>query len=150
MSVIGIGMDLVDIARVERLIEWKGDRALRRLFTFREVDYAGRRAQPARSYAARLAAKEAGFKALAGSELARKIGWRDLEVIMRSDGSPTLVLHGPARRRAADLGVTRIHLTLTHTNTTAGAMVVLESGDNGHVTPTDVAGPGPYPEGVGA
>jgi holo-[acyl-carrier protein] synthase len=149
MSVIGIGMDLVDIARVERLIEWKGDRALKRLFTFREVDYAGRRAQPARSYAARLAAKEAGFKALAGSELARKIGWRDLEVIVRSDGSPTLVLHGPARRRAADLGVTRIHLTLTHTNTTAGAMVVLECDDNGHVTPADI-GPGPYPEGVGA
>ena len=89
-------------------------------------DYATRRAQPARSYAARLAAKEAGFKALAGSELARAIGWRDLEVVTRSDGSPTLVLHGPARRRAAELGVTRIHVTLTHTATTAGAMVVLE------------------------
>jgi hypothetical protein len=45
--------------------------------------------------------------------------------------------------------VTRIHLTLTHTNTTAGAMVVLERGEDGAVTPTDV-GPGPYPEGVGA
>jgi len=126
MSVIGIGMDLVEISRVERLMEWKGDRALKRLFTFREVDYAARRAQPARSYAARLAAKEAGFKALAGSEIARAIGWRDLEVVMRSDGSPTLALHGHARRRATELGVTRIHLTLTHTNTTAGAMVVLE------------------------
>lgn len=126
MSVIGIGFDLVDIARVERLIEWKGDRALKRLFTFREVDYVSKRAQAARSYAARLAAKEAGFKALAGSELARAIGWRDLEVVSRSDGRPVLVLHGPARRRAADLGVARIHLTLTHTNTTAGAMVVLE------------------------
>ncbi len=129
MSVIGIGLDLVDIARVERLIEWKGDRALNRLFTFREVDYAGRRAQPARSYAARLAAKEAGFKALAGSDLARAIGWRDLEVVMLADGRPALVLHGTARRRATELGVTRIHLTLTHTNTTAGAMVVLERGD---------------------
>ena len=149
MSVIGIGMDLVDIARVERLLEWKGDRALKRLFTFREVDYAGRRAQPARSYAARLAAKEAGFKALSGSELARKIGWRDLEVIVRSDGSPLLVLHGSARRRAADLGVTRIHLTLTHTDTTAGAMVVLESGDNGSQSRAEAAGPGQYPDGVG-
>ena len=126
MSVIGIGMDLVEISRVERLMEWKGDRALKRLFTFREVDYAARRAQPARSYAARLAAKEAGFKALAGSEVARAIGWRDLEVVIRSDGSPTLALHGHASRRATELGVTRIHLTLTHTNTTAGAMVVLE------------------------
>jgi holo-[acyl-carrier protein] synthase len=119
-------MDLVEISRIERILEWKGDRALKRLFTFREVDYVARRALPARSYAARFAAKEAGFKALAGSELARAIGWRDLEVVMRSDGSPTLVLHGHARRRAADLGVTRIHLTLTHTQTTAGAMVILE------------------------
>ena len=137
MPVIGIGLDLVDIARVERLIEWKGDRALKRLFTFREVDYASKRAQPARSYAARLAAKEAGFKALAGSELARAIGWRDLEVVMHADGRPSLHLHGPARRRAADMGVTKIHLTMTHTNTTAGAMVVLEGGGAGSdvVTP---------------
>ena len=137
MPVIAIGLDLVDIDRVERLLETQGERALKRLFTFREVDYAGRRAQPARSYAARLAAKEAGFKALAGSELARAIGWRDLEVVMHSDGRPSLHLHGPARRRATDLGVTRIHLTLTHTNTTAGAMVVLEGGGAGSevVTP---------------
>ena len=126
MAIVGIGLDLVEIARVERLLEWKGERALKRLFTFREVDYATRRAQPARSYAARLAAKEAGFKALAGSELARAIGWRDLEVLIRSDGSPLLELHGPARRRAAELGITRIHITLTHTNTTAAALVVLE------------------------
>ena len=128
MSILGIGFDLVDIARVERLIDWKGDRALKRLFTFREVDYASRKPQPARSYAARLAAKEAGFKALAGSELARAIGWRDLEVVMHSDGRPALVFHGPARRRASDMGVTRVHLTLTHTSTTAGAMVVIEGG----------------------
>ena len=131
MAVIGIGIDLVEIERVERLLEWKGDRALKRLFTFREVDYATRRAQPARSYAARLAAKEAGFKALAGSELARAIGWRDLEVLIRSDGSPSLELHGPARRRAAELGITRILLTMTHTNTTAAAVVVLERDADG-------------------
>jgi holo-[acyl-carrier protein] synthase len=119
-------MDMVEISRVERLLEWKGDRALKRLFTFREVDYVGGRANSAQSYAARLAAKEAAFKALAGSEIARAIGWRDLEVVMRSDGSPTLALHGHARRRATELGVTKIHLTLTHTATTAGAMVILE------------------------
>ncbi len=128
MPVIGIGLDLVEIDRVERLLDTQGDRALKRLFTCREVDYASKRAQPARSYAARLAAKEAGFKALAGSDLARAIGWRDMEVVMHSDGRPSLHFHGTARRRASDMGVTRIHLTLTHTNTTAGAMVVLEGG----------------------
>lgn len=130
MAVIGIGIDLVEIERVERLLEWKGDRAVKRLFTFREVDYATRRAQPARSFAARLAAKEAAFKALAGSELARAIGWRDLEVLVRSDGGPVLELHGPARRRAAELGITRILLTMTHTNTTAAAVVILEKDSN--------------------
>jgi hypothetical protein len=69
--------------------------------------------------------------------------------MLRPVVSRLLLLHARPRRRAADLGVTRIHLTLTHTNTTAGAMVVLERGENGHPPPTDVSGPGPYPDGVG-
>ena len=85
------------------------------------------RAVPAPSLAARLAAKEAAFKALAGSEEARRIGWRDLEVERESDGRPRLILHGRAEARAAELGVRRIHLTLTHTHATAAAVVSLAS-----------------------
>lgn len=123
--IAGLGIDLVDIARVQRLIDAKGEHALRRLFTADEVDYALSRALPAQHLAARLAAKEAAFKALAGNSLARSIGWREIEVV-RGDHGPTLSLHGRAANRAAELGVTSIWVSLTHSATTAGAVVVLE------------------------
>ena len=124
--IAGLGIDLVDIARVQRLIDSKGEHALRRLFTADEVDYALSRALPAQHLAARLAAKEAAFKALAGNSLARTIGWREIEVV-RGEHGPTLSLHGRAADRAAELGVTSIWVSLTHSATTAGAMVVLET-----------------------
>ena len=124
--IAGVGIDLVDIARVDRLLDAKGERALRRLFTQREVDYALARPLPAQHLAARLAAKEAAFKALAGNSLARGIGWREIEVI-RTDERPTLAFHGRAAERIAELGVTNVWVSLTHSATTAGAMVVLEA-----------------------
>jgi len=124
--IAGVGIDLVDIVRVQRLIDSKGEHALRRLFTADEVDYALTRALPAQHLAARLAAKEAAFKALAGNSLARSIGWREIEVV-RGDHGPTLSLHGRAADRAAELGVTSIWVSLTHSGTTAGAVVVLEA-----------------------
>ena len=72
--IVGIGIDVIDLARVTRLFESKGERALRRLFTAREAEFVARRSDPVRHLAARLAAKEATFKALAGNELARGIG----------------------------------------------------------------------------
>lgn len=126
--IAGIGLDLVDIARVDRLLDAKGERALRRLFTANEVAYALARPLPAQHLAARLAAKEAAFKALAGTALARGIGWREIEVV-RGDARPTLAFHGRAAERAAELGVTTVWVTLTHNATTAGAMVVLETDD---------------------
>ena len=124
--ILGVGLDLVDIPRIARLVEAQGERAIARLFTPGEAAYAAARAEPARHLAARFAAKEAAFKALAGTERARGIGWRDLEVASEWDGRPTLRLHGRAAERAAELGVTRVHLSLTHAETTAGAVVVLE------------------------
>ena len=122
----GIGIDLVDIARVGKLLDAKGERALRRLFTADEVAYALGRPLPAQHLAARLAAKEAAFKALAGNSFARGIGWREIEVV-RGDHHPTLALHGRAADRAAELGVTSVWVSLTHSGTTAAAVVVLES-----------------------
>ncbi|GAC1685974.1 MAG: holo-[acyl-carrier-protein] synthase [Gemmatimonadaceae bacterium] len=122
----GLGIDLVEIARVERLLAAKGDRALRRLFTAGEIGYAMARARPATHLAARLAAKEATFKALAGSDRARSIGWREVEVAHDLHGSPSIVLHGTASTRADELNVRRIWVSLTHTATTAAAVVVIE------------------------
>ncbi len=124
--ILGVGFDLVDIARVAALLEAKGERAVARLFSPGEAEYARARAEPARHFAARFAAKEAVYKALAGSEDARGIGWRDTEVTVAWDGRPQLVLHGRAAERAAALGVVRSHLSLTHADLVAGAVVVFE------------------------
>lgn len=124
--IVGLGLDLVDIPRIAELLASKGERAETRLFTPGEVAYARARAEPARHYAARFAAKEAAYKALAGSEAARGISWRDVEVVVEWDGRPRLALHGRAADRAAALGVVRVHVTLTHADQMAGAVVVLE------------------------
>lgn len=124
--ILGLGIDLVEIARVERIIGERGQRALARLFTEAEVAYARQRARPAMHLAARIAAKEAAFKALAGSADARLISWREVEVVARPGGPPTLVFHGRADFRAREIGVQHVHVSLTHTGQTAGAVVVLE------------------------
>jgi holo-[acyl-carrier protein] synthase len=126
--IVGLGMDLVDIARVEALVARYGERATHKLFSDGEAAYAHARVQPGRHFAARFAAKEAAFKALAGNELARTIGWRDIEVEIGRDGQPSLRLHGPAARRAAELGVRRALVSLTHSDASAAAGVVLEGG----------------------
>lgn len=124
--IVGIGFDLVAIARVEEMLARKEQRALDRLFTPHEQEYALARARPAMHLAARLAAKEAVFKALTGSDDAKKIGWKEAEVRRGSEGPPVLVFTGRAESRAQELGVTRVHLTLSHTDDTAGAVVILE------------------------
>ncbi|MFI5309817.1 MAG: holo-ACP synthase [Gemmatimonadales bacterium] len=124
--IVGIGVDLVEIARVEGMLDGKGDRTLARLFTAAEVAYATARVRPAMHLAARLAAKEAAFKALAGSDDARLIGWREVEVVPRDGQAPTLTFRGRAEARAKELQVRHVWLSLTHTDTTAAAVVVLE------------------------
>lgn len=124
--IIAVGIDMVEIARVERLLASKGDHALRKLFTDAERAYAASRPRPALHLAARVAAKEAAYKALRGTVAARAIGWRELEVMLADDGSPSLLLHGGAARRAIELGATRLHLSLTHTTSSAAAVAILE------------------------
>ena len=128
--VIGVGIDLTEIARLERMLDGKGTRALERLFTDAELAYARGRARPAMHLAARVAAKEAAFKALSGTDDARLIGWREVEVVSHDGRSPSLSFHGRAAVRATVLRVGRTHLSLTHTDRTAGAVVVLESGED--------------------
>jgi holo-[acyl-carrier protein] synthase len=129
--IVGVGLDLVDVARVKRLIASKETRALERLFTTGEVSYAMSRPEPYVHLAARIAAKEAAYKALSGSPGARGIGWREMEVVSMDGGAPALVLHGAAEVRCAELLVSRVWLTLSHSQMTAGAVVVLEGRGNG-------------------
>lgn len=124
--IVGIGFDLVAIARVEAMLDRKEQRALDRLFTVHEQQYALTRARPAMHLAARLAAKEAAFKALTGSDEAKKIGWKEAEVRRGDEGPPVLHFTGRAAERAAELRVRRVHLTLSHTDEVAGGVVILE------------------------
>lgn len=124
--IVGIGFDLVEIARVDAMLARKEQRALDRLFTSHEQEYALARARPAMHLAARLAAKEAVFKALTGSDEAKLIGWKEAEVRRGNDGPPVLHFSGRAEARAQELGVTKVWLTLSHTDATAGAVVILE------------------------
>jgi holo-[acyl-carrier protein] synthase len=125
--IVGIGVDAIDIPRVERMLARFQRRAVAKLFTHREAQYASARATPARHFAARLAAKEAAFKALAGNDLARAIAWREIEVVAAADGRPTLMLHGKAAERAAQIGATDLWVSMTHADRSAVAVVVLES-----------------------
>ena len=124
--IVGIGIDAVEIDRVAHMFADKGERMLKRLFTGDELTYITDKAAPAQHLAVRLAAKEAAYKALSGNELARGIGWRDVEVVSRPDGAPTLRLHGLAEQRYRELGATSVHVSLTHSVTTAVAVVVVE------------------------
>lgn len=123
--IAGIGVDLVRVDRVWALLQRKGDRALRRLFTEGERTRCSGARNPPESFAARWAAKEAVFKAL-GTGWGRGGAWTDVEVVSRPGGAPDVVLHGAAARAAEARGVRRVHLSLTHSDDTAAAFVVLE------------------------
>ena len=124
--IAGLGMDMVRIDRVWALLQRKGDRALARLFTPAEAERCRASRHPPESFAARFAAKEAFFKAL-GTGWGIGGAWTEVEVVASPAGAPTLRLAGLAARLAEERGVVRIHLTLTHSDDTAAAVVILES-----------------------
>ncbi len=126
MSVLGVGIDIVPASRVDRLLSRHGERALSRLFTPGERQRAAAFINPSLHLAARIAAKEAAYKALSGDGRAHGVGWLHLEVTRHTDGRPDLVFHGPAQRRLEELGATRCHLSLTHAAGVAAAVVILE------------------------
>ena len=124
MSAVGVGVDLVEVARARSMLADKGAHVFDRLLTPSEAEYCRSRPDPAEHVAVRLAAKEAVYKALQGSEAARGIGWRDIEVIRASDGRPDVALTGLAASRAQELRVKRVLLSLSHTHEAAIAVAV--------------------------
>lgn len=126
--IIGLGSDLIDIRRIERVIEQFGDRFLDRIFTQAERSKCDRRANRAASYARRFAAKEACSKAL-GTGFRRGIFWRDLGVINLPSGQPTMRLTGGALHRLGEItpaGMTaRLDITLTDEPPIAQAVVII-------------------------
>lgn len=127
MAVIGFGLDVVDVARAEAMLAPDRRRVLSRVLTADERAYVTRMRHPARHLAARLAAKEAVYKALQALPEARGVGWREIEVVRDGDGRPGIRLHGRAAALVEAHGRPRLHVSLTHSDTTAAAAVVLES-----------------------
>ena len=119
MKIVGLGVDLADIERVERVLE-KYPRFVERCFTDHERQYASRFANPARRFAARFAGKEAVMKAMGTGW--RRIRWTEIEIT--GGGKPTVRMSGSAARRAEMLGVTEVLVTITHTDTSALVMAV--------------------------
>jgi holo-[acyl-carrier protein] synthase len=126
MSVIGIGIDLVECARIQRAIDRFGDRFLHRVFTVGEIEYSMSMKFPARHLAARFAAKEAVSKAF-GTGIGNAMGWRDIDIRKKPSGEPFLVFSGPAKILAERRGVSTALVTLSHTEHHAMATIVLES-----------------------
>ena len=123
--IVAIGIDLVEIARIEEVFERRGDRFRARVFTEGEISYCERRASKLASYAARFAAKEAAMKAL-GTGWSDGVGWMDVEVVSEQSGAPALRLHGRALERMREIGATKAHISLTHSGNLAIAEVLLE------------------------
>ena len=125
--VLGLGTDMIEIARIQRSLTRYGDAFLHRVYTPAEIAYCQlKKRNAAESFAARFAAKEAGAKAL-GTGIQQGVTWTEIEVRRHPGQRPTLHLSGRALQRANRLGVQHISLSLTHSQTLAFASVQLEN-----------------------
>ncbi len=122
MAVIGVGIDIVEVERIERAITRWGEAFVRRIYTAREVERSAAPIVVGPRMAARFAAKEAVMKALGVGW--RDLSWREIEIANDSQGKPVVYLHGAARRVAQQLGVTEVLLALSHTHLHAVANAV--------------------------
>jgi holo-[acyl-carrier protein] synthase len=113
MKIVGIGTDIIEVDRIEGMIQRHGDLFLRRVYTSREIEYCAPRKAHAQHFAGRWAAKEAVLKTL-GTGWARGIQWTDIELINRIGGQPEIALHGAAATVAAGLGITEIQISISH------------------------------------
>jgi holo-[acyl-carrier protein] synthase len=124
--ILSVGLDIIEVKRIEQSLKtWKG-RFREKYFTQSERDYCSSKRNPAQHYAARFAAKEAVYKAF-GGPWPSGCGHLDIEVTVGENGKPSLKLSDNLFDELKKTGITKTHLSLTHTNTTAAAVVIFES-----------------------
>ena len=123
--IIGLGVDIAEVPRIKAAIERRGQPFLHRVFTPSEIAYCERFKNKFERYAGRFAAKEAALKAL-GTGWRRGVRWIEFEVVRQQSGRPTIALAGEAAKIAAALGVRRISMSITHTESQALAQVIFE------------------------
>ena len=124
--IVGLGVDITEVDRIEQAIARRGRAFLERIFTPAEIAYCERHRNAAERYAGRFAAKEAAMKAL-GTGWRKGVRWLDVEVTRHPGGKPSLALHGVAGQFAEKLCVKHISLTITHSGNTALAQVIFEN-----------------------
>ena len=125
--IVGTGIDLVEIDRIQQSVARYGDRFLERIYTAAEIRYSQRKQRnAAESFAVRFAAKEAAAKAL-GTGIASGVTWLDIEVVHLPTGRPALAFHGRAAKCASAMVVRSTHLSLSHGRDLAIASVILET-----------------------
>lgn len=123
--ILGLGIDLVDVSRIEQALKRFGPRFLDRILRADESAYCQSQQNTVTTVAARFAAKEAVAKAF-GTGIGAGLGWRDIEVVRLPSGRPAVQLHGKAVELLATLGGRTVHLSITHTDTQASAVAVIE------------------------
>jgi holo-[acyl-carrier protein] synthase len=124
--IVGLGLDIAEIDRIEAAITRHGAPILERLYTPAEVAYCENHRNKFERYAGRFAAKEAAMKAL-GTGWRRGVRWRDIEMVREPSGKPSLALKGAAKKIAEALGTKNISLTITHRGNLALAEVIFEN-----------------------
>ena len=123
MQIVAHGIDLVDCPRIEQMVQRHGERFLKRVFTDTERAYAKANRNEIEKLAGRFAAKEAILK-LMGTGWRGKIAWTDIEVVNNAAGQPEVTLSGEVKAIAAELGITHISISITHTANFAIASAV--------------------------
>jgi holo-[acyl-carrier protein] synthase len=122
----GIGIDIIEIDRIQRVIEKHGGHFYERIFTRREIAYCrAKKKNAVLHFAGRFTAKEAAVKAL-GTGVAGGIGWTDIEIVNESSGKPVMKFHGKAEDAYRRMGGTCIHVSISHTKGCAAAQVIIE------------------------
>ena len=124
--IVGLGVDISEVDRIQEAITRHGPRFLERVFTPAEIAYCNRHRNRAERFAGRFAAKEAAMKAL-GTGWSNGVRWVDIEVTRLPSGQPTIRLHGVAGQIGERLGMRRASLSITHSGNTALAHVIFES-----------------------
>jgi len=123
--IVGLGIDVAEVKRIQAVVEAQGERFLRRVYTLDEVAYCEQFKNKYERYAGRFAVKEAAMKAL-GTGWSHGVRWVDVEVVRVKGGRPTLALKGEAKKIADALGVKNIAVSITHTAEQAYAQVIFE------------------------
>lgn len=123
MMIKGLGIDLVEIERIKNIVDKWGEHFLNKIFTSAEIEYCQGKSASYQHFAARFAAKEAAVKMLGKT---RGVGWKDIEVKRNVSGRPYLLLKNKAKLIADQMGIDKLHITISHERKMTVAQVIGE------------------------